>query len=145
MGQKIELMKFDNSFGVVELTDAGEIRFERDTGDFLKQWIEDIQTRQGLRGPEAFNEFLRDFQQSSYWFKDLSPGPTMTVGTGDVVLGTIGWSGDQYVVKGMAIPTKELASKLASIEHFSGLEGAELVKALPEYFAGTDKWARLAG
>jgi hypothetical protein len=40
------------------------------------------------------------------------------------------------------MPTKELAEKVASIEHFSGLSGELLVRSLPKYFEGTDKWAK---
>jgi hypothetical protein len=68
----------------------------------------------------------------------------MLVGQGDKMLGTIGWDGARYVVKGAYMPTKELASKIVSIETYSGLSGEALVRALPEYFDGTDKWAKPA-
>jgi hypothetical protein len=65
------------------------------------------------------------------------------IGTGESILGTVSWERGAYRVEGVTVPTKYLADRILQIENSLQLEGLDLLDILPDYFEGTDKWARI--
>jgi hypothetical protein len=142
MIRKYEMSKMGMLFGTIELLESGDFAFEGPEASFMKQWMQDTRKQRKVSGAAALQAFLDSFPGGSWRFEAIPQPLYVEVGQGETTLGQIGWDKDHYVVKGAGMPTKELAEKVASIEHFSGLSGELLVRSLPKYFEGTDKWAK---
>lgn len=64
-----------------------------------------------------------------------------TIGSAGYVYGTIAWDGEQYRVTGEA--REFLAREIPIIEERLGVSGPAMLKQLPAYFSGADKWVKL--